>query len=116
MTYEGCVCLEASLVFPGLLFSNSCVKPTAMGIILWMVRPPECLSSPVPAGAAPRAFSVRSVAVVLPQPESFKDTSDVRNDRERRNAPLTHLLQGNPGEETRLIFGTSSTLAFLLRG
>lgn len=53
---------------------------------------------------------------MLPLPESFKDTSDVRNDRERRNAPLTHLLQGNPGEETRLIFGTSSTLAFLLRG
>lgn len=74
-----------------------------------LVLPSSCRRSPW-------ASSVRGVAVVLPLPEPFKDTSDVRNDRERRNAPLTHLLQGKPGEETRLIFGTSSTLAFLLRG
>lgn len=49
---------------------------------------------------------------MLPLPESFRDASDVRNERERRNAPLTHFLQGKPGEESRLIFGTSSTSAF----
>jgi len=51
---------------------------------------------------------------VLPLPESFRDASDVRNERERRNAPLTDSLQEKPGEESRLIFGTFSILTFLL--
>lgn len=36
-------------------------------------------------------------------------SSDVRNKREIRNAPLTHLQEENPAEESRFHFGTSST-------
>lgn len=53
---------------------------------------------------------------MLPLPESFRDASDMRSERERGNALLAHLLQRNPREESRVIFGTSSTLVFLLQG
>lgn len=50
---------------------------------------------------------------VLLLPDSFRDYSPVKNKRESRNAPVTHLLQGNPAEESRLHYGTSSMSVFV---
>lgn len=73
-------------------------------------------SPPAPPGAAPWVSVAESVAVALPQPESFRDTSSVRNERERRNAALTHLCGEGRGEDSRLLLRTCSTVAFLLWG
>lgn len=76
---------------------------------------PMC-SPPAPLGVAPWVPVAGSAAVAFPQPESFRDTSSVRNERERRNAALTHLCGEGRGEDSRLLFRTCSTVAFLLWG
>lgn len=76
---------------------------------------PMC-SPPAPLGVAPWVPVAGSAAVAFPQPESFRDTSSVRNERERRNAALTHLCGEGRGEDSRLLFRTYSMVAFLLWG